>query len=54
MVLFTVLHPLVLLSTILYDMFFKRRHGAIALPDDDQPVSHGRRGPREVDTETWG
>ena len=57
-VLFTVLHPLILVSTIAYDIFFKqRRRGAIALPADDdyhQPVSQGRRGPTEVDTESWG
>ncbi|KIM52219.1 hypothetical protein SCLCIDRAFT_1223962 [Scleroderma citrinum Foug A] len=57
-VLFTVLHPLALVSTIMHDIFFKQRQrGAIALPADDdyhQPVSQGRQGPREVDTETWG
>ncbi|KAL4067207.1 hypothetical protein V8B97DRAFT_1978669 [Scleroderma yunnanense] len=55
-VLFTVVHPLALLSTIMYDIYFKtRQRGAIALPPDDDhhPGARGRQGPREVDAETW-
>lgn len=55
-VLFTVLHPLALLGTILYRRLIKRE-GRIALPTDEghDTGSSGRRGPREVDAEAlWG
>lgn len=58
-ILFTVLHPLALLSALIYDQF-SNRQGRIALPSDDadqDPIqSEGRgRGPREVDAEAvWG
>ncbi|KAF8432212.1 hypothetical protein L210DRAFT_103453 [Boletus edulis BED1] len=66
-VLFTVLHPLGLISMLIYDQLSPRR-GRIALPPDDasvprrsrrdqrapSPQPHGH-GPREVDAEgVWG
>ncbi|KAF9224660.1 hypothetical protein BS17DRAFT_780256 [Gyrodon lividus] len=55
-VLFTVLHPIALLSALIYDRLC-HRPGSIALPPDDtghdatHPERPERRGPREVDAE---
>ncbi|KAF8838163.1 hypothetical protein BDN67DRAFT_971970 [Paxillus ammoniavirescens] len=57
-VLFTVLHPIALLSALIYDQLSHRRQGGIALPPDDadrDAMQPERRGPREVDAEAvWG
>ncbi|KIK96998.1 hypothetical protein PAXRUDRAFT_137213 [Paxillus rubicundulus Ve08.2h10] len=60
-VLFTVLHPIALLSALIYDQLSHHRQGGIVLPPDDadhdamQPERSERRGPREVDAEAvWG
>jgi len=57
-VLFTVLHPIALISVLVYD-HFARRQGHIALPSDEaeregtSPTD--QRGPREIDVErVWG
>lgn len=53
-ILFTVLHPLTLLATMLYHIFFKRRlSGPIALPADDDDHHRPLRRPREVDSDAW-
>ncbi|KAF9237019.1 hypothetical protein BU15DRAFT_49318 [Melanogaster broomeanus] len=59
-VLFTVLHPIALLSALVYDQL-SRRQGGIALPPDDtdhdemHPERAERRGAREIDAEAvWG
>lgn len=53
-VLFTVLHPIALLSVLVYDHFV-RREGRIALPPDEAgraaPERQEQRGPREIDVE---
>ncbi|KAG1760029.1 hypothetical protein EDD22DRAFT_903298 [Suillus occidentalis] len=49
-IVFTVLHPLALLGTLLYRRLTKRE-GRIALPPDEEHDT--RRGPREVDAH-WG
>ncbi|KAG2134873.1 uncharacterized protein EDB93DRAFT_1171653 [Suillus bovinus] len=54
-ILFTVLHPLALLGTLLYRRL-TNREGRIALPiheEHDTGAPNGR-GPREVDTALWG
>ncbi|EGN92348.1 hypothetical protein SERLA73DRAFT_191309 [Serpula lacrymans var. lacrymans S7.3] len=59
-ILFTVLHPLGLLASMIYNRFYSKQHGRIALPSDENENTqheHGgeRRGPREVDVEAlWG
>lgn len=53
-ILFTVLHPLTLMATMLYHMFFKRRlSGPIALPADDDDHHRPHRRPGEVDSDAW-
>lgn len=49
MVLFTVLHPLALISALIYDLFVHRRaQGRIALPADDaESAPHRPRHERE-------
>ncbi|KIJ59759.1 hypothetical protein HYDPIDRAFT_118103 [Hydnomerulius pinastri MD-312] len=56
-ILFTVLHPIALLSALIYDQC-SNRTGRITLPPDDGDrgeMQPERRGPREVDAEAvWG
>lgn len=53
-ILFTVLHPLALIGTLLYRRLTKQE-GRIALPlDEEHNAIPERRGPREVDEALWG
>ena len=55
-VIFTILHPLALVSSALSVKLHGRRdEGALRLPDDDEEDAPRARGPREVDAEAlWG
>ncbi|TCD64299.1 hypothetical protein EIP91_004277 [Steccherinum ochraceum] len=57
-VIFTVLHPLALIASMLWVRLRGQREGAIALPPDEANAVNGQpaqRGPREVDAEAlWG
>lgn len=53
-ILFTVLHPLTLLATMMYHFLSQRgRRGPIALPADDDDHHRPVRRPQEVDSDAW-